>query len=171
MSLRVGSRELSQACYKIAANPFKSESIKDCVGKGLGTRIRVRLSETDAFGVVYYANYLVYFDVARLELLRRARVVELLSKEKLNFVAASATCNYLAPARFNDLLNLRVRVVGIGESSVTYGHEILRTKDSTKVATGRVIDVMVDSKGATTSIPGLIRSKMRRYAGLVGPRG
>ncbi len=135
------------------------------MGGSFETRVRVRLSETDTFGVVYYANYFIYFDLARLELLRRARLLELLSKEKLKFVAASATCNYLAPATFNELLSLRARVVRVGESSVAYEHEILRTKDSRKIATGRVVDVMVDGEGGTVAIPELIRSRLQGRPG------
>ncbi len=132
------------------------------MGKSLETRLRVRLSETDAFGVVYHSNYFVYFDVARQGLLRRARVIELLSRWKLNFVAAKATCDYHAPARFNDVLSLRVRVAKVGESSVTYEHEVFRAKDSKKIATGRVVDVMVDSEGNVTPIPALILSRLQR---------
>lgn len=123
--------------------------------------VRVRLSETDALGIVYYAHYLVYFDIARLELLRsRGITAEELGRRGLGFLAAQVTCRYLSPARFDDMLKVRVRVGRLGRSSVTYDHEIWRVGDRTKIATGRVVDVMVDSHGIPTTIPGDIRSRL-----------
>jgi acyl-CoA thioester hydrolase len=132
------------------------------VGRTLRTRTRVRLSETDAFGVVYYANYFVYFDVARQDLLRRARLLEFLRRRHLSFVAASASCEYHASARLNDLLSLEVKVDLLGDSSVTYDHVVSRAKDSAKLATGRVVDVLVDGKGAARRLPALLRSRLTR---------
>ncbi len=132
------------------------------VGRTFRTRARVRLSETDAFGVVYYANYFVYFDVARQDLLRRARLLEFLHRRQLSFVAASARCEYHASARLNDLLNLEVKVDRLGDSSVIYDHVISRARDSTKLATGRVVDVLLDGKGATRRLPALVKSRLTR---------
>jgi len=122
----------------------------------------VRLSETDAFGVVYYANYFVYFDVARQDLLRRARLLEFLRRKHLTFVAASARCEYHASARLNDLLNLEVKVDRLGDSSVVYDHVVSRARDSAKLATGRVVDVLLDDKGATRRLPALVKSRLTR---------
>ena len=124
----------------------------------------MRLSETDAFGVVYYANYFVYFDVVRQDLLRRARLFELLRRWRLSFVAASASCEYHAPARLNDLLNLEVKVHRVGDSSVTYDHIVSRARDSVRLATGRVVDVLVDEKGAARRLPDAARSRLMRWA-------
>jgi len=68
------------------------------LGISLTSRLRVRLSETDAFGVVCYASYFVYFDVARQDLLRRARLLDFLRRRRLSFVAARDTCEYHASA-------------------------------------------------------------------------
>lgn len=125
--------------------------------------VRVRLSETDALGVVYYGQYLTYFDLSRLEMLREAGVTpQYLIRKRLGFVAAEVACRYLSSARFDEVLRLDVRVEKVGRSSVTYSHEI--TKNGAKVATGRVTDVMVGAGGRPATIPEAIRKKLARYS-------
>jgi acyl-CoA thioester hydrolase len=78
---------------------------------------RVAFSDTDAQGVVYYGRYLPYFDLARTEYHRRLGEVGVARAE---FVMRASSVEYLAPARFDDLLEVFVRVSRIGRSSVTY---------------------------------------------------
>ena len=88
--------------------------------------IRVGFSETDAQGVVYYGRYLPYLDQARVEYHRhigRERSVE------ADFAMRAMTIEYLAPARFDDLLEVFVRVERIGTTSVTYDHAAYRIDD------------------------------------------
>jgi acyl-CoA thioester hydrolase len=124
-------------------------------------KVRVRLSETDALGVVYYGNYFAYFDVSRMELLRSAGLNPgYLTERRLGFVAAESSCRYLSSARFDDYLTLRVWIERVGRSSVTYHHVIM--KGRTKVAEGRVTDVMVDREGEPTEIPTEVRKRLRQ---------
>ena len=73
-------------------------------------------SDTDAQGVVYYGRYLPYFDLARTEYQRR---LERLERRACEFVMRAQTVEYHAPARFDDLLEVFVRVARIGRSSLT----------------------------------------------------
>lgn len=126
------------------------------------TRVRARLSETDALGVVFYGRYYDYFDLARLEMLRKLGItLGTLKVRHLGFVAAESWCKYSASAKFDDLLRLKVGVERIGNSSVSYAHEIWRARDL--IAEGRVVDVMVNAKGEPVTIPADIRSKLARY--------
>jgi acyl-CoA thioester hydrolase len=123
--------------------------------------VRVRLDETDALGVVYYGRYLAYFDISRLEMLRKAGItLPYLRKRKLGFVAAEATCRYLESARMDDLLTLKVKVARIGESSITYSHEISRGR--TTIARGSVTDVMV-SAGRPARIPEDMKERLSGF--------
>ena len=132
------------------------------MGKKFHSRLRVRLSETDALGVVYYGQYLTYFDVARLEMLRDAGItLGYLKKSRLGFVAAGVSCRYLASVRFDDVLDINVRISKIGDSSITYEHEVKRGKKT--VALGQVIDVLVDHSGKATAISKDVRSKLSAY--------
>ena len=123
---------------------------------------RVRLSETDALGVVYYGQYLTYFDVSRLELLRDAGItLQFLKERGLGFVAAEAVCRYRSSAKFDDVLTLRVKVERIGRSSVVYSHEV-RDGERT-VAEGRVTDVMVGRDGRPLPIDRDIRDRLSKH--------
>ena len=134
------------------------------------TQVRVRLSETDAKGVVYYAQYFVYFDVARLELLRFARVdAGLMGRRRLRFVAAEAACRFRASAKFQDVLDLKVGIRKLGQSSVVFAHEIRRVLDHRLLAEGHIADVLVDGKGKPAVIPEDIRKKLSRF--MVRERG
>ncbi|HXW36304.1 MAG TPA: thioesterase family protein [Nitrososphaerales archaeon] len=135
------------------------------------SKTRVRLSDTDAQGVVYYGRYYDYFDVSRLEMCRRVGVtVSALGKRGLMFVAAESACTYEGSAKFDDELTLRVGISRLGRSSVTYAHSILRGKRI--LARGTVVDVMVDDKGEPSLIPEDVRKKLSRFSTEVTtPRG
>jgi acyl-CoA thioester hydrolase len=78
---------------------------------------RVAFSDTDAQGVVYYGRYLPYFDLARTEYHRHLGVKR---SPRSEFVMRASSVEYHAPARFDDLLEVFVRVAGIGRTSITY---------------------------------------------------
>ncbi len=108
-------------------------------GRGFSHRhkIRVRYAETDAMGVVYYANYLTFFEVARVEYLRAAGV-EYRALEDDGLVAAvtSAQVNYRLPAKFDDELSLWVRYIPMGRVRFRFEYEVWREKDGTLIVTG-----------------------------------
>jgi acyl-CoA thioester hydrolase len=84
---------------------------------------RVGFSETDAQGVVYYGRYMPYFDLARTEYHRHLGRPWL---DDVDFAMRATTIEYLAPARFDDLLEVFVRVARIGTTSITYDHAAYR---------------------------------------------
>ena len=87
---------------------------------------RVGFSDTDAQGVVYYGRYLPYFDLARVEYHRHLGRIALAG---VDFAMRATTIEYLAPARFDDLLEVFVRVARIGTTSITYDHAAYRLDD------------------------------------------
>jgi acyl-CoA thioester hydrolase len=102
---------------------------------------RVGFSETDAQGVVYYGRYMPYFDLARTEYHRhlgRARL------DDVDFAMRATTIEYLAPARFDDLLEVFVRVARIGTTSITYDHAAYRIDDG-----GGAEDTLMVTSSAT----------------------
>jgi acyl-CoA thioester hydrolase len=118
-------------------------------GRGFTHRhkIRVRYAETDAMGVVYYANYLTYFEVARVEYLRMAGI-EYRALEDDGLVAAvtSAQVNYRLPARFDDELSLCVRYVPIGRARFRFEYEVWRETDQTLIASGLTEHAMLSKE-------------------------
>lgn len=126
------------------------------------TIIRVRLSETDTLGVVYYSNYFVYFDVARIEFLRDIGIDnEKLKSKGFKFFCLEARCNYLAPLRFDDLIKVKTWIEKIGEKSIVYRHLIL--KEEKKIAEGYIVDVLVDSEDRPVNIPQEWKEKLSKY--------
>lgn len=123
--------------------------------------VRVRLSETDALGMVYYARYYHYFDLSRVELLRTAGLtLRWLRERELQFVCAESFCRYFGSARFDDELVLKVGISRLGSSSVTYFHEVFRGRR--RLAEGRVVDVLVDHKGKPAKMPLELRKRLAR---------
>ena len=104
---------------------------------------RVWFSDTDAQGVVYYGRYLPYFDHARTEYHRHLGSMGI---EGAEFVMRASSVDYLAPARFDDLLECFVRVSRIGRTSVTYEVAAVRLPDDELMVTGTQTAVLIDRR-------------------------
>src|ERR1700675_4460214 len=91
------------------------------------TTIRVRYAETDQMGVVYYANYFTWFEVGRVELCRQLgfEYKQMESEDDSYIVVADAHCRYKHPARFDDELLVRTRLLMAQRRTVKFGYEIL----------------------------------------------
>ncbi len=124
---------------------------------------RVWFSDTDAQGVVYYGRYLPYFDHSRTEYHRHLGPVDLSGCE---FVMRAATVEYHAPARFDDLLEVFVRVERIGRTSVTYDHAAYLVDDDTLMVTAKQTLVLVDPQHRhTVEIPAAFREQIDAFEG------
>ena len=94
------------------------------------TRVRVRYEETDAAGVVYYANYLVYFEVARVEALRAVGLpIAEVERRGVTLPAVSASCTYHSPAHVDDLLEVAMWTDHVGRASFGFRYEVRRVGD------------------------------------------
>ena len=106
--------------------------------------VRVGFSDTDAQGVVYYGRYMPYFDLARTEYHRHLGRVHL---GDVDFAMRAVTVEYVAGARFDDLLEVFVRVERVGTTSVTYEHAAYRLADDEPdllMATAKQTIVLID---------------------------
>lgn len=90
--------------------------------------VRVYYEDTDAGGIVYYANYLKYMERARTEWLRSLGVDQsrLMAEDRLMFVVVSAEARYVKPARFDEALNVSCRVLSTTRTSLIFEQEIRR---------------------------------------------
>ncbi|AHY47341.1 TIGR00051: acyl-CoA thioester hydrolase, YbgC/YbaW family [Rubrobacter radiotolerans] len=128
------------------------------VGRVHDAGVRVRYAETDAQGIVNNAAYLLYFEVGRVEWLRAAGYTyAAMEREGFGFVVAEALVRYARPARFDDDLTVRTRLVRLGRVSLDFEYEVLR--EGAPLATGRTRHGCVDlASGRTSRIPdGLLR--------------
>ncbi len=120
---------------------------------------RVAFSDTDAQGVVYYGRYLPYFDLARTEYHRRLGEVGV---RRAEFVMRASTVEYHAPARFDDLLEVFVRISRIGTTSVTYDYAAHRLeaddRDSLMVTATQAIVLIDHDDRRTLAVPDTFRT-------------
>ena len=107
-------------------------------------RTRVGFSDTDAQGVVYYGRYNPYFDLARVEYLRSAGLLH--DGGPGEFVMRANDVEYFAPARFDDELEIDVRVSRIGRTSITFEFAARRLPDGTLAVTAHQTLVYIDVK-------------------------
>ena len=111
--------------------------------------LRVYYEDTDAGGIVFYANYLKFFERARTEWLRAAGVgqQQLSSETRCMFVVKSASIDYHAPARLDDRLEISVRIQKLGRASVLFTQEAWRMNDldPVRLCTGSIRVGCVDT--------------------------
>lgn len=124
--------------------------------------IRVYYEDTDLAGVVYYANYLKFIERGRTEALRALGVDQLALKEAgLVFVVRRLTADYLMPARFDDLLEVKTMVHRIGGASVEMVQEI--TRDQALLFRAEVRIACIDPlSGAPSRLPAEVRKRLQR---------
>jgi acyl-CoA thioester hydrolase len=99
------------------------------------THIRVRYKDTDTMSVVYYGNYLTYFEVGRVEYLRERQLPMSEVNKRIHMPVVEAFVKYLKPARLDDLLEISSRVSERRRASFTFSYEI-RNEAKELVATG-----------------------------------
>jgi acyl-CoA thioester hydrolase len=119
------------------------------------TLLRVRYSETDKMGIVYYANYLVWFEIGRAEFCR-ARGFSYRDMEEQDdafLVVAEAYCRYKAPAYYDDELLVRTHIAELRRRSLRFGYEIVRVSDDQIIAEGETGHVVTDGSGRVRSFP------------------
>ncbi|MDP9161193.1 MAG: acyl-CoA thioesterase [Acidobacteriota bacterium] len=118
-------------------------------------RVRVRYAETDQMGVVYHANYFVWFEVGRVELLRQLGFsYRDMEKDDQCFIAVvDARCRYKAPARYDDELSIRTQVKNYRESLIHFGYEIFRVSDGTLLALGETTHIVTDANMKIAPLP------------------
>ena len=134
--------------------PFKYSSVT-----------RVGFSDTDAQGIVYYGRYLPYFDSARVEYHRHLEMLVTQPSEH-EFVMRANTIEYHAPARFDDLIEVFIRVARIGRTSLTYECAAYREDDDALMVTATQTLVLVDlEERRAFPIPEWYREKVADFEG------
>jgi acyl-CoA thioester hydrolase len=133
-------------------------------------KLRVRYGECDPQGIVFNANYLLYFDVAFTELWRAAvGPWQELVEQGVDAVVADASLSFRAPARFDDQLELTARIARLGRTAITTEIDVVR--DGQVLVAGRLRHVCVSmptgsSNSALTAVPwpAAIRQGLQRYS-------
>ena len=122
------------------------------------TRLRVRYAETDQMGVVYYANYFVWFEVARAELLRdHGWSYREMEESGVSLPVISAHCDYQRPARYDD--EIEIRTTGVLKSPIRmeFSYEVFSSSQQGLVASGTTSHAALDRGGRPCRLPARIR--------------
>ena len=117
--------------------------------------LRVRYAETDKMGVVYHANYLVWFEIGRTEFCRARGFSyrDMEENENAFLVVAESYCRYKAPAYYDDELIVRTHITELRRRSLRFGYELVRVSDGVIIAEGETGHVVTDANGHVRTLP------------------
>jgi acyl-CoA thioester hydrolase len=131
------------------------------------TELRVRYAETDQMGIVYYANYLVWFEIGRVELLRAIghSYAEIETEHHCLIPVIEANCRYRAPARYDDEILIETWPALLRESVIKFAYRVLcKVPDGGEpklLAEGESVHVVCDKQMSRKPLPKEIRAAMR----------
>ncbi|MFA6498689.1 MAG: thioesterase family protein [Desulfurivibrionaceae bacterium] len=126
---------------------------------------RVIYGDTDSGGVVYYANYLRYFEAARTELMRE-RVLSYKEIEQQGFIMPVVECQvrYKASARYDDLLLIETSLLEVKSRTCRFNYRIIRENDGKMLVQGYTTHAVVDLDGRLTRFPAMVLAALREQS-------
>jgi acyl-CoA thioester hydrolase len=121
--------------------------------------VRVRYAETDKMGVVYYANYLVWFEVARTDLLRHAGwTYREMEEAGFSLPVIEAHCDYQQSARYDDEVDIETAGLLLSGVRVRFDYRVVRATDALILATGHTVHASLDPAGRPRRLPARARA-------------
>jgi len=136
------------------------------------TRLRVRYAETDQMGVVYHSNFMIWFEVGRVELLRQLGLTyrDMERNEGCQIAVVDLRCRYKTPALYDDEIVVRTHLRNVRESLIHFGYEILRVSDRAMLAEGETTHIVVNSKFEKIALPEKYRATLQAAVQRKGSR-
>jgi acyl-CoA thioester hydrolase len=118
-------------------------------------QLRVRYAETDQMGVVYHSNYIVWFEVGRVEMLRQLGFTycDMEKHDDTHIAVVDVHCRFKSPARYDDLITIRTKLSNVRESLLHFAYDIVRTDDGETLAQGESIHLVVNSQFQRIHLP------------------
>tara|TARA_B100000315_G_C14293384_1_gene458444 strand:- start:290 stop:694 length:405 start_codon:yes stop_codon:yes gene_type:complete len=125
-------------------------------------KVKVYYEDTDAGGIVYYANYLKFLERARTELIYELSLNHKILKEKYDTYIIVRSCNiqYKKPGFFEDYLNIYTKLIDFSSSQIIVNQNIKRKKDL--IATAKVQLVTVNDKGKPITMPNILINQLKK---------
>ena len=119
------------------------------------TRVRVRYAETDQMGVVYHSNYLIWFEVGRVEFIRQLGLNyrQMEEQDGCGISVVDAHVRFRAPARYDDELVIETRLLAARGAVIKFGYSILRETDGVLLCEGETVHVCVGKNMKKRSLP------------------
>ncbi|MBM4330057.1 MAG: acyl-CoA thioesterase [Deltaproteobacteria bacterium] len=126
------------------------------------TETRVTYAETDAMGIVYYANYLRWFEMGRTEFIRNLGIpYKELEENGIYLPVSEVFCKYLISAKYDDVLIIETSVEFLRRASIQFAYRILRKEDRMELVTGKTLHAFVDREGKIVRIPAILKEKLK----------
>lgn len=131
------------------------------------SEIRVRYAESDQMGVAYHANYLVWCEVGRTDLIRKLGMTYAeMERRGVMLAVADAKLRYHASARYDDVVRIVTRLTGVRSRMVTFEYDLRRVddrgQDPARLASASTTLVSIDREGRPTAIPPEMREMLAR---------
>ena len=134
------------------------------------TTLRVRYAETDQMAVVYYANYIIWFEVGRTEMLRQMGLTyREMEEDGMVLPVVEVKCRYKHPARYDDEITIRTWVVNLRASFLRFQYEVVRKSDGRLLAEGESVHVVVGRDLKRTPLSGKYLDALTTMAGIAQP--
>ncbi len=129
------------------------------------TRVRVRYAETDQAGMVYHSNYLIWFEIGRVELCRahgfNYRDMEIEADAYLP--VTEARVRYRIAAKYDEVILIRTCATEIRSRAITFAYEVRRESDGTLLAEGETEHIVMNREGRARSFPPEYAEKLKRH--------
>jgi acyl-CoA thioester hydrolase len=120
--------------------------------------VRVRYAETDKMGIVYYANYLVWFEIGRTDWLRDTGwTYRAMEEDGIQLPVIEAHCEYRQGARYDDEVEIRTRAQKLSPVRIQFDYEAVRRADGAVLATGYTVHATIDRQGRPTRMPDRVK--------------
>jgi len=137
---------------------------EQCPAAWTSTQFRVRYAETDQMGIVYYANYLVWFEIGRTDFCRQCGFAykNMEQEDGLYIIVAEARCRYKAPARYDDEIVVRTRLSACRRRVLVFDYQVCRAEGDELLADGETVHVITDRNGRPRALPDRYREMFLR---------
>jgi acyl-CoA thioester hydrolase len=130
------------------------------------TSYRVIYGDTDQMGVVYYANYLHWFERGRSEFLRQIGLpYAVIEQQGFHFPVVEVSCRYTQSVRYDDVIRIETQLTEVGRAALSFNYRILRESDDCILATGATRHASIDHWGRVTRIPQALLDAIKTASG------
>ncbi len=128
-------------------------------------RVRVRYAETDQMGVVYHSNYLIWFEMGRVEFIRQMGLdyKQMEEEDGCGIAVVDVHARYRAPARYDDELVMETRLLAARGAVIKFGYRILRVEDGVLLCEGETMHVCVGKDMKKRSLPPKYAERFAAY--------
>ena len=153
MTTRLGDRS-----RPASRSPRSGRPSAEAPPKTTTSIVRVRYAETDKMGIVYYANYLVWFEIGRTDWLRDTGwTYRAMEEDGIQLPVIEAHCEYRQGARYDDEVEIRTRAQKLSPVRIQFDYEAVRCADAAVLATGYTVHATIDRQGRPTRMPDRVK--------------